>query len=617
MNNMSIRKQLMLAVGCTILVLLALSSVYSYYQARASLAGEISERIRITGIKTASFVSNWIDAKGKIVSASTGSLNSNLSAGDIVANGQRAGGFMYLYLGTQDGNMVMRPDDELPAGYDPRVRPWYTQAKQAGKQIITPPYVDASTGVMVITFAEPTRNGVLAGDVALTEVVDQVLDIDLGENGYAALLNDEQKFMVHPDDALLDKPVSNLLDGSTRLQLGQIVTAEFDGRKSLLGLYPVDGTDWQVLLVAPEKEAYASLSALRWSSWVTGILTIVIVTLITGVIISRLLKPLANLSVAMSDIAQGDADLTKRLEVLRNDEIGALSHAFNVFIGSIHELVSQSMSSSKELDSLSSSARTNAEENNQAVQVQQSEISQVAVAVNELSSTSSEVASNASDTAGAAQNATAEGQSGMVNAEENKRRMGRLTDQIDDATGVITQLDEQAQQITGILATIQGIAEQTNLLALNAAIEAARAGEQGRGFAVVADEVRTLSQRTHEATGEIQEMIDNLKQHSQSAVSIMQTSKDLTAETADSAAQVTQSLTAIADALGDISERSQNIANASREQHAATEEISRIATAIQSASDDLAGNVAEAMNQSGQLHTLSTNIAGNLSRFRV
>ncbi|MFC3681816.1 methyl-accepting chemotaxis protein [Bacterioplanoides pacificum] len=616
MKNLSIRKKLMLAVGGTILVLLALSSAFSYQQARASLAGEISERIRVTGEKTATFVSHWLKTKSTVVAAAVNSLNTNLSAGDIVTQGQRGGNFLFLYLGTQQGEMTMRPDEELPADYDPRIRPWYKQARQQGKQIVTAPYVDASTGELVITFAQPTDNGVLAGDVALTAVVNQVLDIDLGEHGYAALLDAKQQFMVHPDKALIGKPISQFLSAA-QLQPGAIVTADFNQHHSLLGLYPIAGSDWQVLLVTPEKEAYASLAALRWSSWVTGILTIVIVTLISGVIISRLLKPLANLGVVMSDIAQGEADLTKRLEVEQNDEIGALSHSFNVFVGSIHELVSQSMDSSRELDTLSSSARNNAEENNQAVQLQQSEISQVAVAVNELSSTSSEVASNASDTAGAAQNATEEGQSGITNAEENKRRMGRLTSQIDDATGVITQLDEQAQQITGILATIQGIAEQTNLLALNAAIEAARAGEQGRGFAVVADEVRTLSQRTHEATGEIQEMIDNLKQHSQSAVNIMQTSKNLTDETADSAAEVSQSLAVIAGALGDISERSQNIANASREQHAATEEISRIATAIQSASDDLAGNVAEAMNQSGQLHSLSTTIAGNLSRFRV
>ena len=617
MKSMSIRKKLMLAVGTTILVLLALSSLFSYQQARDSLTEAISERIRVTGEKTSTFVSHWIAAKGAVVSAAVKALNSDQAVGDIVAQGQQAGEFLFLYLGTAQGQMTMRPNEELPADYDPRIRPWYTEARKQGRQIVTAPYVDASTGELVITFAQPTNNGVLAGDVALTAVVNQVLSIDLGEHGYAALLSADKQFMVHPDKALIGKPINQLMSGKQMLQPGTIISTDFGDYRSLVGLYPIKGSEWQLLLVTPEREAYASLAALRWSSWITGILTIVIVTLITGLIISRLLKPLANLGVAMSDIAQGEADLTKRLDVESQDEIGALSHAFNVFVSSIHDLVSESMDSSRSLDSLSSSARQNAEQNNQAIQLQQSEISQVAVAVNELSSTSSEVASNASDTANAAQQATTEGKSGIGNAEENKRRMGRLTVQIDDATGVITQLDEQAQQITGILATIQGIAEQTNLLALNAAIEAARAGEQGRGFAVVADEVRTLSQRTHEATGEIQEMIDNLKQHSQSAVNIMQTSKDLTSETADSAAEVTNSLSVIANALADISERSQNIANASREQHAATEEISRIATAIQSASDDLASNVGDAMTQSGELHSLSTTIAGNLSRFRV
>ena len=457
----------------------------------------------------------------------------------------------------------------------------------------------------------------IGGDISLEAIVKEVLGIELGDSGYAALLDSKGDFMVHPDQKLLGKNVSALLGNGTQLQLNKIQQASFNQRNSLVGLYSIDGTDWRLLLVMDKAEAFASLATLRWSSMLIGILTIVVVTLIAGMIISYLLRPLVVLNNAMSDIAQGEADLTRRLQVTRHDEIGALSNSFNVFVSSIHELVSQSRDSSRELDGIAKSARENAENNNQAVQLQQNEISQVAVAVNELSSTSSEVATNASDTANAAQSATAEGNKGIQNAQENKRRMDGLSQQMDSATEVINQLDSQAQQITGILATIQGIAEQTNLLALNAAIEAARAGEQGRGFAVVADEVRTLSQRTHEATGEIQEMIDSLKHHSQNAVGIMETSKQLTAETAGSAIQVTDSLTAIADALNDISSRSQSIANASREQHAATEEISRIATAIQAASDDLAANVEQATQQSHQLHTLSHDISSNLSRFRV
>lgn len=217
----------------------------------------------------------------------------------------------------------------------------------------------------------------------------------------------------------------------------------------------------------------------------------------------------------------------------------------------------------------------------------------------------------------AAQSASTEGENGMANARENKRRMNNLTEQIDTATGVIRQLDDQAQQINTILATIQDIAEQTNLLALNAAIEAARAGEQGRGFAVVADEVRALSQRTHEATGEIQTMIETLQGQTQNAVSIMDKSKDLTGETANSAEEVTNSLTSIAESIRDISERASTIAEASREQNTATEEISRIATAIQDASNQLAENIDQATAQSDELHDLSDAIRANLSRFKI
>ncbi|MCD8521836.1 MAG: methyl-accepting chemotaxis protein [Saccharospirillaceae bacterium] len=612
----SIRKQMMLAVGSTILVLLALSGVFTYEQARSSLEQAIGERIQVTGERASRYVSSWISNKGQVLSGTAKALLEN-EAIPVIEQGLESGNYMYLYLGTDTGDMIMRPDDELPADYDPRKRPWYQQAMAERRQVLTAPYVDASTNELIVTFAEPLSGGVIGGDISLAAIVKEVLGIELGESGYAALLDSKGDFMVHPEQTLLGKNVTTLLNGNTQLQLNSIQQTRFNDRSSLVGLYSVDGTDWRLLLVVDQAEAFASLATLRWSSMLIGIITIVVVTLMAGMIISYLLRPLVVLNNAMSDIAQGEADLTRRLRVDRHDEIGTLSHSFNVFVSSIHELVSQSRASSGELDKIARSARENAGNNNQAVQLQQNEISQVAVAVNELSSTSSEVATNASDTANAAQSATSEGNKGIQNAQENKRRMDGLSLQMDSATEIINQLDSQAQQITGILATIQGIAEQTNLLALNAAIEAARAGEQGRGFAVVADEVRTLSQRTHTATGEIQEMIDSLKHHSQKAVGIMETSKQLTTETAMSAVQVTDSLAAISEALHDISNRSQSIANASREQHAATEEISRIATAIQAASDDLAANVDQATQQSHQLHALSHDISSNLSRFRV
>ncbi|WP_229805423.1 methyl-accepting chemotaxis protein [Saccharospirillum salsuginis] len=612
---MSIRARIMGGVALTVLVLVAVNGFFNYQQARSNLVDSVNDLLVRSGENTSRFVTNWIDSKQQVLDGAAQSIQAGTEIATAVQQGADSGDFLYMYVGTRSGEMIMRPDEPLPDDYDPRTRPWFTQARQAGGPIITPPYVDASSGDLIMSFAQPVGQDVIAADIALTDIVGEVLGVRLGDSGYAAVIDGNNNFLIHPDEAQLGKPLRSLIGQAGLTPEPESVQAA--GDNWLSAAFPIQGTQWRIVLMMKEGEAFANLGTLALSNLLVSALTILIVTVVSGFMISWLLKPLVNLNQALSDIAQGEADLTQRLEVVRNDEIGSLSRNFNQFIESIHALVSASLDSSHQLANLSELARDNAKENNQAVQVQQTEISQVAAAINEMSSTSANVADNAQDTAGAAQSASTEGENGMANARENKRRMGNLTEQIDTATGVIRQLDDQAQQINTILATIQDIAEQTNLLALNAAIEAARAGEQGRGFAVVADEVRALSQRTHEATGEIQTMIETLQGQTQNAVSIMDKSKDLTGETANSAEEVTTSLNSIAESIRDISERASTIAEASREQNTATEEISRIATAIQDASNQLAENIDQATAQSDELHDLSDSIRANLSRFKI
>lgn len=615
MNSMSIRTRLMISIGLTVFVLVTFNGFFNYQQARSGLQDSVSEVLSRTGDSTARFVNNWFNVKSQMVSGAVQALQQGVDATDIVQQGQLAGKFEVMYIGTPDGQMLTYPAINLPADYDPRTRPWYTQAQQKGGQIVTPPYNDASSDKVVMTFAEPFAGNVIGADVELGAVVDEVLGVKIGESGYAALLDSESNFIVHPSKSLVGKPLTQLARGA---RLSTRPTAiEVNDETWLAATFKVSDADWQLLLMIKESDALSSLGGLALTSTLVSAITIFVVTLVSGWVISRLMQPLVELNRAMSDISKGDADLTKRLSEKSNDEIGLLSHAFNQFVASIHELVSDSMNSSRRLTALSNSARENAQQNNSAVQIQQSEISQVAAAINEMSATSSQVAENASDTAQAAEKAHAEGSHGMNNANENKRRMSNLTQQIDNTTHAISRLDEQVQQINSILATIQGIAEQTNLLALNAAIEAARAGEQGRGFAVVADEVRALSGRTHEATGEIQNVIQELQEQTRSAVATMETSKSITAETAASAQEVTNSLMRIAESVEDISSRANTIANASREQYTSTEEINRIATAIHDATNNLADNVHQATGQSDELHALSREIDTNLSRFKV
>lgn len=605
----------MLSLGLSVFVLVTINGLFNYRQAHSGLEENVFEILTRTGDNTSRFVENWFSVKRQMVSGSGQSLQTSGDVMNTIRQGQLAGKFEIMYVGTASGEMITYPAIDLPADYDPRTRPWYREAQQKNGQIITEPYADASSGKMVMSFAEPVAGDVIAADVELGDVVNEVLGVKIGETGYAALLDGDGNFLIHKDKSKVGKPVSGMR-GAGRLNR-EVTEVEIDGQTWLAAAFPIKGVDWKLMLLMEESDAMSGLGAIAITNILLSAITILVVILFSGFLISKLLAPLVHLNDAMSDICQGDADLTKRLKVESSDEIGRLSESFNAFIATIHQLVSDTLSSSGRLTELSTSAREGAQKNNNAIQIQQSEISQVAAAINEMSSTSSHVADNATDTAAAAEQAAEEGRKGMENASENKVRMSRLTDQIDETTEAITRLFEQVQQINSILTTIQGIAEQTNLLALNAAIEAARAGEQGRGFAVVADEVRALSGRTHEATGEIQSVIKELQAQTQNAVTIMDESKALTSETGESAEEVTNALNKIAEAVNDISSRASTIANASREQYTSTEEINRIATAIHDASNQLAENVDQATSRSDELHSLSRDIDKNLSRFNV
>ncbi|GAL07409.1 methyl-accepting chemotaxis protein [Photobacterium aphoticum] len=253
----------------------------------------------------------------------------------------------------------------------------------------------------------------------------------------------------------------------------------------------------------------------------------------------------------------------------------------------------------------------------QKVSEQQNDINQIAAAIHEMSATSAEVASHAEMTASAAQastNACAEGQEVIG---QNRDAITQLAHQVQDAAAVIHELESNAQNINHILSTIQGIAEQTNLLALNAAIEAARAGEQGRGFAVVADEVRVLSQRTHDSTEEIRGMIDTLQQNTRQAVDSMQASTGLADQSVGFAEAASERLNHITSAITEISDMATQIASAAEEQRAVSEDISRNTQAIKDVSDHLAQQTDEATQSARDMFHAANTMREDVSRFTI
>ncbi|TMX10551.1 HAMP domain-containing protein [Aeromonas salmonicida subsp. achromogenes] len=347
------------------------------------------------------------------------------------------------------------------------------------------------------------------------------------------------------------------------------------------------------------------------------ILVILGITLVATVVIgNRVTRPLADAVQALNDIADGEGDLTQRLKVQSNDEIGQLATAFNRFVERIQSVVSQVGETSNHLFSAVEKLHSLSEHYDHQMQGHSRETDQVVTAVTEMSSTAQEVAASASNAATATSDAARESDAarGVVGTAINS--INRLVGEVHTASGVIEQLAHETGKIGSVVEVIRGIAEQTNLLALNAAIEAARAGEQGRGFAVVADEVRSLAGRTQQSTKEINEMLQRLQSGVKQAVDLMQASEERSQETVQEASHIATSLDSMVMAVSTINDMNIQIATAAEEQHAVSEEINKNLVAIQQIVSELTDAAVESNSTTRDLASTGDKLRKLVSQFR-
>lgn len=629
MNRLSFGQKLLTSFGILLVLVIGAYALISDSRLEDTTDTYVNALIEDTVAQSTASIADWLNTRLSTTEAVADALATARNQQQVRAILQSATagvGFKDVYIGQDNGVMLMRNDEvsaDLPDDYDPRQRPWYKLAKSLGRASFTAPYIDAGTSQVIISSLAPAPRGdfagVVGGDVTLESIDNMLSTVTLADTGYATLIAKDGTVLYHPQRELVGKHIRELLGEDPDLS-GDQVAYDIDGTHWLASFHRIKdarAVEWYLGTFANEDLINGPLYDARVTGIIVAIVSLVVTLILLNIGIRVLMKPVRNLGDAMADIASGDADLTKRLEVSSNDEIGKLADNFNSFVSNIQEVVRDVQKGTQELGGSVGSLRQTASASRHSVESQQAEIDMIATAINEMSAAAGEIAQNAQQTADAANNADEDSRASLETVAASRDAVQRLSEEITSAANVIDTLGKDVSEITTVLEVIQGIAEQTNLLALNAAIEAARAGDAGRGFAVVADEVRNLAKRTQDSTEEINNMIERLQKGANDAVDVMQASTAVSNVSMEKAQDAMETLNRIAEAITSISQMTTQIATASEEQTSVTEELNASITRIADQGQEAAAAASENDVYSGQIETVGQTLHHNVERFKV